>query len=216
VKEPFVIALDGPAASGKSTVGAGAARALGFSYLDTGLLYRALTWAALRDGVDISDGRALAELAQRVTLAVSPRSEVLVDGQDVTAEIRRPEVDAAVSAVSAHERVREVLRSVQRAAVRPPGTILAGRDIGTVILPDAPLKIWLVASPEQRAARRARETGQSPAGVLEQVLERDRFDSSRTAAPMRRAPDAIEIDTDTLAPDEVIERVVALARSMTR
>jgi cytidylate kinase len=216
VSNAFVVALDGPAASGKSTVAAGAARALGFSYLDTGLLYRALTRAALRAGVDVANGDALARLARRLALEVGPRSEVLVDGRDVSDELHGPAVDAAVSAVSAHAAVREALGPVQRAAVRPPGTILAGRDIGTVIVPDAPLKIWLAASPEQRAARRARQTGQSPAEVLEQMRERDRLDSSRAVAPMLRAPDAIEVDTDALTLDEVVGRVVALVREALR
>jgi CMP/dCMP kinase len=217
---PFVIALDGPAASGKSTVGAGAADALGFFYLDTGLLYRALTWAALQRGVALDDAAALADLAWRLSLVVSPPpaagqpATVRVDGQDVSDAIHGPAVDAAVSPVSAHALVRDALRAAQRAAIRPPGTILAGRDIGTVVAPDAQLKVWLAASPQERARRRARQTGAEPAAVLAGIAERDRLDRDRAVAPMRPAADAVVIDTDRLAPDQVIRQVVDLARRL--
>jgi cytidylate kinase len=142
----------------------------------------------------------------------SAQPTVLADDEDITVYLRRPEVDANVSAVSAHVGVREALRAAQRAAIHPPGTILAGRDIGTVIVPDAPLKIWLSASTDERARRRAQQLGEPYEEVLPRMVERDRFDGSRAVAPMARAPDAIEINTDGLTPDEVIERIVHLAR----
>ncbi len=214
----FVVALDGPAASGKSTVGLGVARRLGYFYFDTGVLYRALTRVALDRGVDQRDGEALASLARRLTFVVRPptrddgrQGDVLVDGEDVTQSIRLPEVDASVSAVSAHAAVREVMKRPQRDAVSPPGTILAGRDIGTVIAPDAQLKVWLNASVEERARRRSEQTGEPYAAVLEKMAARDRFDAARAIAPMQRAADAIVVDTDHLSVDEVVDRIVRLA-----
>ncbi|MBV9359089.1 MAG: (d)CMP kinase [Chloroflexi bacterium] len=223
MSQPFVVALDGPAASGKTTVAARAADRLGFFAFDTGVLYRALTWLALDAGVDPRDEATLAELAQRWQVQVGPPShkdgrqaDVRVNGRDVSTAIRAPEVDARVSVVSAFRSVRAALRETQRAAVRPPGTILVGRDIGTVIAPDARLKIWLAASPEQRARRRADQTGAPYAEVLRQMRERDRIDESRAVAPMRPADDAVVIDTDALSADEVVERVVALVEDRSR
>ncbi len=219
-QRPFVIALDGPAASGKSTVGMGVARELGFFYLDTGLLYRALTWAALDRGVDVTDGEALARLASEINLAVGPptpddgrQADVLADGRDISWDVRQPAVDAAVSRVAAHAPVRAALVEAQRAAVRPPGTVLAGRDIGTVIAPEAPLKIWLAASAEERARRRAEQTGADVAATQARMAERDRLDGSRAIAPMARAADAIEVVTDGHPPDAVVAHVAQLARA---
>jgi cytidylate kinase len=132
-------------------------------------------------------------------------------GEDITERLQRPEVDARVSMVSAHPGVRGALRSVQRDLIHPPGLVMAGRDIGTVIVPEAPLKIWLNASAAERARRRAAQTGEPYATVLEQMLARDRFDGSRSVAPMARAADAVEVETDSLAPEAVIERIVELA-----
>ena len=156
---PFVIALDGPAASGKSSVGLGTARELGYGYFDTGLLYRVLTWLALSQGVDPSDGAALAGLVDSLDIDVDQTGRVFRGGTDITEQLHQPAVDAAVSAVSAHAAVREAMRPAQRALIRPPGLVMAGRDIGTVIVPEAPLKIWLTASVEERARRRSRQTG---------------------------------------------------------
>jgi cytidylate kinase len=211
--EPFVISLDGPAASGKSTVGLGVARALGFGYFDTGLLYRALTWLALERDMDLSDGAALARLVEELAIDVDPSGNVLRHGRDLTAELKQPSIDTAVSVVSAHPAVRQAMRPAQRALIRPPGLVMAGRDIGTVIVPEAPLKIWLSARPETRAQRRADQTGADYARVLDQMRHRDRFDGSREVAPMTPAPDAIEIETDHVPPEVVIERIVALARA---
>jgi cytidylate kinase len=215
---PFVVALDGPAASGKSTVGLESARRLGFFYLDTGLLYRAITLAALRAGVDPADPQAMADLARRTRLDVRPPTcedgrqvDLLLDGDDVTWAVREPEVDANVSAASAHAEVRDVLRQAQRGAIRAPGTILAGRDIGTVIAPEAPLTIWLTASAEERARRRSTQTGEEYEEVLASMIARDRRDGTRTVAPMQKASDAVEINSDHLSPDEVIAQIVLLA-----
>jgi cytidylate kinase len=214
---PFVIALDGPAASGKSVVGLAVAERLGFFYVDTGVLYRALTWAAQERGVDTHDASALHDLVRTVTLEVLPPSrpgrqvDVLVDGQDVTPCLREPRVDAQVSFVAADEGVRAALVPVQRAMIRPPGTIMAGRDIGTVIVPDADLKLWLTASLAERARRRAAQSGADYQDVLDGMRERDQIDSSRAAAPMVRAPDAVEVDTDTMSIEQAVHALLALA-----
>lgn len=210
---PFVIALDGPAAAGKSSVGLGAARQLGFNYFDTGLLYRVLTWLALAEGVDTANGQQLAELVGELSVDVSPIGHVLRDGQDITDQLQQPQVDAAVSAVSAHPAVREAMRPAQRALIRPPGLVLAGRDIGTVIVPEAPLKIWLNASVEERARRRAQQTGEDYAQVLAAMRSRDQQDASRSVAPMRPAPDAVTLQTDGLDLEDVIAEIVSLAQS---
>jgi len=211
-QRPFVVALDGPAAAGKSSVGLGAARQLGLGYFDTGLLYRLLTWLALAQAVDPDDARALATLVGAVAIDVDPRGRVLRRGEDITPHLHQPAVDAAVSRVSAHAAVRTAMIPAQRALIRPPGLVMAGRDIGTVIVPDAPLKIWLNASAAERARRRAAQTGAPYATVLEGMQRRDALDASREVAPMARAADAVEIDTDGLDFEAVVARIVALAR----
>jgi cytidylate kinase len=208
-----VIALDGPAGSGKSTVGLGAAQELGLGYFDTGLLYRVLTWLARLRGVDPADDSALARLVDAFEIDVDPEGRVFRDGTDITEQLQQPPIDAAVSAVSAHAAVRDAMRPAQRALIRPPGLVMAGRDIGTVIVPEAPLKIWLNASAEERAHRRAAQTGEAYSEVLEGIRRRDRFDASRAVAPMARAADAVEIETDGVAPRAVIERIVDLAQA---
>lgn len=217
---PFVIALDGPAGSGKSVVGQAVARALGFFYFDTGLLYRALTRVALDRGAEPCDEACLVRVAEATRFEVRPASvedgrqvDVLADGEDITGAIRAPEVDAAVSPVAAHARVREALIEPQREAAMAPGTVVAGRDIGTVIFPDAQLKVWLTASPEERARRRALQSGEPYERVLDAMRDRDRFDGTRAVAPMRPAEDAVTIDSDPLTIEEVVERIVSLARS---
>ena len=209
---PFVITIDGPAASGKSTVGLGTAKALGLGYFDTGLLYRALTWLALQHGIDRAEGIVLAELVPDLAIEIDPDGSVFRQGHDITPELKQPSVDAAVSRVSAHPEVRQAMRPAQRALIRPPGLVMAGRDIGTVIVPEAPLKIWLSASPEVRAQRRAAQTGADYARVLDEMRRRDQHDGSREIAPMTPAPDAVEVVTDDVDPEAVIARIVALAR----
>lgn len=211
IERPFVVALDGPAASGKSTVGLGVAQRLGYTYFDTGLLYRALTWLALQAGVDPSDEPRLVQLVDDLQLDVDARGRVAGRGADLTEQLQRPAVDAHVSRVSAHPGVRHALRAVQRGLVRPPGLVMAGRDIGTVIVPEAPLKIWLDASPAERARRRAAQAGEDYAAVLERMLARDRTDGARAVAPMARAADAVAVQTDRLDPARVVEQIVALA-----
>jgi cytidylate kinase len=208
---PFVIALDGPAASGKSSVGLGAARKLGFRYFDTGLLYRALTWLALERGVDTADAEALTALVADLNVELDPIGRVSRDERDISDDLRSPTVDRAVSAVAGHAAVRQALRPVQRALIRAPGVVMAGRDIGTVIVPDATLKIWLNASAEERARRRSAQTGEPYAEVLAGMRRRDQLDASRKVAPMARAADAVVLESDGLALEEVVARLVDLA-----
>lgn len=208
---PFVVALDGPAASGKSSVGLGAARKLGFRYFDTGLLYRALTWLALDRGVDVADPAAVMALVADLDVDLDPVGRVSRDGRDLSDDLRSAAVDRSVSVVAGHADVREALRPVQRALIRAPGVVMAGRDIGTVIVPDAPLKVWLNASVEERARRRSAQTGEDFARVLASMQRRDQLDAAREVAPMTRAADAVVLDSDGLSLEEVIARLVELA-----
>jgi cytidylate kinase len=171
-----------------------------------------LTWLALQRGVGTGDGSALAGLVNDLQVEVDAMGRVSRDGRDITPRLHAPEVDAQISTVAAQPAVRQALVPAQRRLVRPPGLVMAGRDIGTVILPDAPLKIWLNASPEERARRRAQQTGEDVSAVLDGMRRRDRLDGSRSVAPMARAADAVEVVTDGLSPTEVVERIVALAR----
>ncbi|HEY3062463.1 MAG TPA: (d)CMP kinase [Chloroflexota bacterium] len=210
--EAFVIALDGPAASGKSTVGIGAASQLGLRYFDSGLLYRALTWLALARAIDLDDADALSQLVDDLNLDVDEVGQVWRDATNVTPQLQSVEVDANVSKVAAHPAVRASLVPLQRSLVHPPGLVMAGRDIGTVIVPHAPLKVWLNAGQEERARRRAHQTGEDFQTVLEGMRQRDHLDSSRAVAPMARAADAVVLDTDDVPPTQVIARIVELAQ----
>lgn len=219
---PSTIAIDGPAASGKSTVGALLARRLGYLYLDTGVMYRAVTWAALVRGVAIEDEAGVSTLARRLRIDVVPPTvddgrqvTVLADGQDITWEIRSPEVDWGVSPVSAYPGVRAALTTQQRRIGRRGRIVMVGRDIGSVVLPRADLKIYLDATEAERACRRYREMlARGKAAdykeVLASVRRRDEIDSSRAAAPLCQAEDAVVIDTTPLSVEEVVERVLAL------
>lgn len=223
----LVVALDGPASSGKSSVGAAAARNLGLRFVDTGLLYRAVTALALRDGVATDDAPGLVALAGRVSLAEDAQgrlTHVLLDGSDATEEARGPEVDAVVSAVSRVPELREALLPRQRALAAGGGIVVAGRDIGTVVLPDAGLKLFLDASVDERAARRIEERGLDPVSpdaedVREQLRARDLQDRSRAVAPLRAADDATVLHTDgnpfeatvALVTDEIRRAVAAAA-----
>lgn len=212
-----VIALDGPASSGKSSVGAAVAAALGLRFFDSGLLYRALAWAAIDHAVDPSDGPGVAALASSVRVEADEDGRldrVVIDGRDVSAEIRTPEVDRVVSAVARAPEVRATLLVRQRALVETGGIVVAGRDIGTVVLPGADVKIWLDASAEERAARRALERGIDPASgagraILDDLRRRDRADEARAIAPARPADDAIHVRTDGNTLDQTVAAVIA-------
>jgi cytidylate kinase len=220
----MIIAIDGPAASGKSTVARAVATRLGFDYLDTGAMYRAVAAEALRRGLATNDAAALTELAAGLTLtfehedgsALSTR--VLSDGRDVTAEIRTPAVDTAVSPVSAVPGVREAMVRVQRALAAHADCVVEGRDIGTVVFPEAEVKVYLSASPEERARRRAIDMERSghdltASAVKERLERRDTADSSRQVSPLAVAADAVELDTTGLTVGEVVERIAAMAEA---
>jgi cytidylate kinase len=209
-----VIALDGPSGTGKSTVARGLARRLGFRYLDTGAMYRAITWAVLREGVDPEDADAVAELAARtqVTVTTDPDGQhVTVDGQPVDRKIRSQAVTTAVSPVSAVPAVRALLVAAQRELIGPGAVVVEGRDIGTVVAPDAPLKIFLTASTDARATRRSLQDGTDQLGTAADLDRRDTYDSSRAHSPLRAAADAVHVDTTTMGIDEVIQHLVDLA-----
>lgn len=217
---PILITIDGPAGSGKSSAARAVADRLGIVNLNTGAAYRAVALLALREGVDVDDGAALAEIAGRVVLGVEG---VRLDGEEVSEpDLRTPEVSAAASKVSVHREVREVLLSVQREAARRAredgGAVVEGRDIGTVVLPDAELKVFLSASSEERARRRAAQSGRE--SELERIHKaisvRDRQDSERQASPLKPAPDAIVLDTTALNLEEVVTRILELARNLQR
>jgi CMP/dCMP kinase len=218
----LVVALDGPASSGKSSVGAAAAVELAYRFCDTGLLYRAATWLALQRGVPADgDPAPLVALTSEIELAPDENgrlAHVTVDGDDVTDDVHTPAVDDAVSAVSRVPELREALLERQRAlAAAPGGIIMAGRDIGTVVLPDADLKIFLDASAEERARRRAEERGLAPdsreaRAILDQLRRRDDLDRNRTVAPLRPAEDAIHIVTDGNRFEETVAAVVNAIR----
>jgi CMP/dCMP kinase len=207
----MVIAIDGPAGAGKSTVARAVAGELGFTYLDSGAMYRCVALAALWEGADLDDGALLGDLAEGLEIGFDgPR--VLLGGRDVSGEIRTPEVSAAASHVSVHPRVRAALVARQRHLVEAADYVAEGRDIGTVVSPEAPLKIFLTASDEERARRRAAETGEDVEAVLEAQRRRDARDTEREHGALKAADDAVELDTTGLALDEVVARVAALAR----
>ena len=214
----FLIAIDGPAGSGKSSVAWAVAGELGYVDLNTGAAYRAVALLALSEGVDLEDGALLAEIARRVDLDAEGAR---VDGSPVPEEeLRVPEVSAAASKISAKPEVREVLLSVQREAAQKArgegGAVVEGRDIGTVVLPEADLKIFLQAAPEERARRRAHQTGREAEldRIREAIKRRDRQDSERETSPLKPAPDAVILDTTALSLDEVVSRVLDLARGL--
>ena len=216
---PSVIAIDGPGASGKTTVGRILARKLGYRFIDTGEMYRALTWLALKEGIDLSDEGRLARLAAGTTIEIACHdgtgyNPVLVDGVDVTSAIRSSQVEAAVSAVSRVPRVRQALVAQQRALAEPGRVIVAGRDIGTVVLPQADLKVFLLASAEERARRRYEEQSggkrQDYGAILAGLRRRDQIDSQRSLSPLRPAEDARVIDTEGLSPEQVANLILGL------
>lgn len=233
---PAIIAIDGPAGSGKSTIGHMLAARAGYLFFDSGIMYRAVTWAALDRGLAIADEAAVGTLSEELDIDIYPpeaqhsdgrHATVLINDEDVTWHLRQTEVEQNVSVVSAYPRVRAALSQKQRrigllyggGRGDKRGIVMVGRDIGTVILPEAPLKIFLDASAEERAKRRhleqlARGNASDYAQVLADIRERDAFDSNRTLSPLRRADDAFAVDTSNLSPDEVVEHILALAATV--
>jgi len=215
---PIVVAIDGPSGSGKSTVARGVAEGLGLPVLDTGAMYRAVTFAVLRAGVPLDDAEGCAAIARDASIAVE-KGVTTLDGRDVSAEIRAPDVTAAVSAVSAHPAVREILVRRQREWVaRHGGGVVEGRDIGTVVFPDATVKVFLIASDDERARRRQRDEAAAHREVhiddVKAALERrDAIDSARAVSPLRIAGDAAVVDTTGADVDTVVAEIVTRARA---
>lgn len=211
IQAGVVVAIDGPSGSGKSTVARGVARRLGLRYLDTGAMYRAVTWLALARQIPLTDAAALATLADTAEIGLSQdpdASQVLAGGTDVTTAIRATDVTAAVSTVSAVPGVRAAMVRRQREAIGAGGIVVEGRDIGTTVAPDASVKVFLTADPQARARRRADETNGRLDATKVAIERRDALDSGRAASPLAQAPDATVIDSTDLSADDVIERVV--------
>lgn len=214
---PLVVAIDGPAGAGKSTVARAVARALGFAHLDTGAMYRAVTAKALKAGMDVSDARALAALARRTRIEFMP-GEMKVDGEPVGREIRTPRVSQSVSAVSAHPGVRRELVKIQRQILESGDIVAEGRDIGTVVCPRARVKIFLTATIEERARRRHKEMTHAGHAVAfstlkREIARRDVLDSTRASSPLVPAPDAIMFDSTGKSVRKVVAEICAIART---
>ncbi|HKD90511.1 MAG TPA: (d)CMP kinase [Terriglobales bacterium] len=217
----LVVAIDGPAGAGKSTIAAQLAQKLGYLNLETGAMYRALALKALQDGVALDDSAALADLARRSQIELIPTAEnnrVLLDGEDVSSRIRQPDVTSAASRVSVHPAVREWMVARQRELGAAGGVIMEGRDIGTVVFPDAEVKVFLDATPnvrtERRVAQHQQKTGLAAAreAIAAELQERDRRDATRAASPLIAAKDAVIIDSSGLSIDEVVARIESLIR----
>jgi cytidylate kinase len=217
----IVVAIDGPAGAGKSTVARRLADRLGFLYIDSGAMYRAVGLWALRVGVELSDPHRLEQLARQSNIELEPSaSRVLLNGEDVTEAIRTPEVSEAASRVSTVGGVRRAMVEQQRRMAARTSVVMEGRDIGTVVFPDADIKIFLDADPEVRAGRRLRESAEKgesidPGEMVRQIQERDQRDRSRTEAPLVQAPDAVYLDSTGLTIEEVEERILKLVRERT-
>ena len=221
---PSIIALDGPAASGKSTLGLRLADSLGYLFFDTGIMYRAVTWMSLQSGLDLRDEAAVTALARTAQIDIRPPSredgrtcDVVIAEKDVTWEMRGGNVDANVSVVSAYAGVRQALSEQQRRIGLRGRVVMVGRDIGTVVLPEADIKIYLDAGAGERAKRRydeiiARGEKADYDEILKKVIERDRIDSTRAVAPLRPAADAVIIDSDKMNADQVFDQVLALCK----
>ncbi len=216
------IAIDGPAVSGKSSVGKSFASRIGYRFLDTGLMYRAVTWNAVQNGVDVNDSEAVATSVEQMELAVvddDGGNLIFINGEDVTAHLHKTQVDDAVSAVSAVGRVREIMVAEQRRMAGEADIVMVGRDIGTVVIPDAPLKIYLTASVRTRAIRRHRDfiaegTEVELEDILRSMEQRDLVDSSRKDSPLRPADDARVVDTDSLSFDQVVDLLFDFAKDV--
>lgn len=214
---PLVVAIDGPAGAGKSTIAKALASAIGIEYLDTGAMYRGVTFEVLRRGLEATDLAAVARIAREIDF-VQTRDSLSVNGIDATAAIRAPEVDAAVSHVAANSAVREEMRTRQRQWIsNHGGGVVEGRDIGSVVFPDATLKVYLVASPMVRAKRRVAQHGGDVDEIARAIAERDERDSTRDDSPLRQMPDAVIVDTSERTVDQVIDEIRGLlaARSKT-
>lgn len=221
---PSIIALDGPAASGKSTVGRRLADELGYLFFDTGIMYRAVTWIALNHDMNLRDETAITQMAQSAQIDIRQPTQndgracdILVGEKDITWDVRSGDVDANVSLVSAYTGVRKALSDHQRRIGLRGKVVMVGRDIGTVVLPEADLKVYMDASAEERARRRYKEVTSrgEPADydeILKKMIERDHLDSTRAVAPLRPADDAVVLDTDTLSEDQVYERVLEMCK----
>jgi cytidylate kinase len=207
----MVIAIDGPAGAGKSTVARGVARALGFTYLDSGAMYRCVALVALDRHMDLDDGEQLGEMAWDLDVGFDGDT-VKLGGKAVEGRIRSPEVTIAASKVSVHPQVRQAMVKRQRELIAAGSYVAEGRDIGTVVSQDSPLKVFLTASEEERARRRAAETGASVDEVRRAIEDRDRRDRDREHGALRAADDSVDLDTTDLSPDEVVDRIAALAR----
>ena len=220
--KPSIIAIDGPAASGKSTLGERLAQHIGYLFFDTGLMYRAVTWAAQQKFGRVDQEEDVSTLSEQIVIDVCPPScddgrsaDVCIDGVDITWELRRPEVEADVSQVSAYPRVRAAMTQQQRRIGQRGGVVMVGRDIGTVVFPEAGLKIYLIASFEERARRRHHEIiTRGEAADFHQILaalrKRDAYDSGRKLAPLKPAEDAIILDSEGLSIDQVVEKALQL------
>lgn len=211
------IAIDGPAGAGKSTVAKMVASKLGYLYIDTGAMYRAIAWLSRARNVSANDGPALAELARNSNLTLKPGATtgVFVEGQDISTAIRLPEISELVGPVSAQKELREELVKQQQSMAQAGNAVLDGRDIGTVVLPDAEVKVFLTASPEVRAHRRLKDIQKMGLSdtleeILAAIIERDHKDSTRAESPLRQAEDAVKVDTDTLTIEEVVETILSL------
>lgn len=210
------IAIDGPAAAGKSTIAKITASKLGYTYIDTGAMYRALTYAALKEHIDVNDDEALSQLLSRIDIELSPSEEgqiVLVQGENVTEEIRSQEVTSNVSAVAAQPQVRDMMVEKQRLLANSKGVVMDGRDIGTAVLPNAELKIYMTASVEERAERRFAENtkrgiNRSMEQLCQDIANRDKADMERIASPLKQADDAIFIDTTSMSIEQVADTII--------